>query len=255
MTQSVKLKLEYLQNNAANQTLANTTFALLDQIVQAGVKDKDLATPPGSPSNGDAYIVASSPAGAWVGKADQIAYWLTDAGAWQFIAPLTGWMVSVLDELDANGVPKRYGYTGSTWSLPDMTGGAVSSVNGKAGSVTVLAPIIVACSDEVTALTAGTEKITFRMPYDFALTAVRASLTVAQASGSILTIDINKGGTSILSTKLTIDNAEKTSATAATPPVISDAALADDDEITIDIDQVGDGTASGLKITLIGYQP
>ncbi|MCY1357134.1 hypothetical protein D9M69_436150 [compost metagenome] len=136
-----------------------------------------------------------------------------------------------------------------------MTGGAVSSVNGKAGSVTVLAPIIVACSDEVTALTAGTEKITFRMPYDFALTAVRASLTVAQASGSILTIDINKGGTSILSTKLTIDNAEKTSATAATPPVISDAALADDDEITIDIDQVGDGTASGLKITLIGYQP
>ncbi len=35
-------------------------------------------------------------------------------------------------------------------------------------------------------------------------------------------------------------------------PVISDAALADDAEITIDIDQIGDGTAKGLKITLIG---
>jgi hypothetical protein len=51
---------------------------------------------------------------------------------------------------------------------------------------------------------------------------------------------------------LTIDNTEKTSKTAATPAVISDTALADDAEITIDIDQVGDGTAKGLKITLIG---
>lgn len=112
--------------------------------------------------------------------------------------------------------------------------------------------IVVACSDESTALTTGTAKVTFRMPRGMALTAVRGSLTVAQASGSILTIDVNEGGTTILSTKLTIDNTEKTSTTAATPPVISDASLADDAEITIDIDQVGDGTAKGLKITLIG---
>jgi len=58
--------------------------------------------------------------------------------------------------------------------------------------------------------------------------------------------------TTILSTKLTIDNTEKTSTTAATAAVISDTALADDAEITIDIDQIGDGTAKGLKITLIG---
>ena len=112
--------------------------------------------------------------------------------------------------------------------------------------------IVVAASDETTALAAGTGKITFRMPYAFTLTAVRASLTTAQTSGSILTVDINEGGTTILSTKLTIDNTEKTSTTAATAPVISDVNLADDAEITIDIDQVGDGTAKGLKITLIG---
>jgi hypothetical protein len=34
--------------------------------------------------------------------------------------------------------------------------------------------------------------------------------------------------------------------------VISDTALADDAEITIDIDQIGDGTAKGLKVMLIG---
>lgn len=242
MTQSAKLKLEYLQNNAANQTLANTTFAILDQIVQAGVKDKDLATPPGSPSDGDAYIVASSPTGAWSGKAGQVAYWLTAAGAWQFIMPQTGWMVSVLDELDANSVPRRYGYTGSVWVQPESSGGATTQ------------SIIIACSDETTALAAGTAKVTFRMPYAFTLQGVRASLTTAQTSGSILTVDINEGGTSVLSTKLTIDNTEKTSTTAATPPVISDTSLADDAEITVDIDQVGDGTAKGLKVVLIGVK-
>ena len=112
--------------------------------------------------------------------------------------------------------------------------------------------IILAASDETTALTTGTSKVTFRMPYAFTVSAVRASLSTAQTSGSILTVDINDGGTTILSTKLTIDNTEKTSTTAATPAVISDTSLADDAEITIDIDQVGDGTAKGLKITLIG---
>lgn len=111
--------------------------------------------------------------------------------------------------------------------------------------------IQVACSDETTAITAGTAKVTFRMPYAATLVGVRASLATAQVSGNIFTVDINEGGTSVLSTKLTIDNTEKTSTTAATPAVISDSALADDAEITIDVDQIGNGTAKGLKVTLI----
>lgn len=114
--------------------------------------------------------------------------------------------------------------------------------------------LIIAASDETTALTTGTSKVTFRMPYAFTLTAVRASLTTAQTSGSIFTVDINEAGASILSTKLTLDNTEKTSVTAATAAVMSDTSLADDAEITIDIDQIGDGTAKGLKVYLIGYQ-
>ncbi len=112
--------------------------------------------------------------------------------------------------------------------------------------------LVCAASDESTALTTGTAKVTFRMPYAMTLSAVRCSLTTAQTSGSIFTVNINDSGTTILSTKLTIDNTEKTSTTAATAAVISDVNLADDTEITIDIDQVGDGTAKGLKITLIG---
>lgn len=114
--------------------------------------------------------------------------------------------------------------------------------------------LVVAVGDETSAITAGTSKITFRMPFAMKLTAVRGSLSTAQTSGSIFTVDINDSGTTVLSTKLTIDNTEKTSTTAATPAVISDSALADDAEITIDVDQVGDGTAKGLKVALIGYR-
>jgi hypothetical protein len=114
--------------------------------------------------------------------------------------------------------------------------------------------LIFAVSDETTALTAGTSTGVFRMPYGFTLTAVRASVTTA-GTGSVITVDINESGTSILSTKLTIDATEKTSTTAATAAVISDTALADDAEITIDIDTVDSGgVGAGLKVYLIGYQ-
>lgn len=112
----------------------------------------------------------------------------------------------------------------------------------------------VAVSDEDTALATGTGKLTFRMPYAMTLTAIRASVKTAP-TGAALTVDVNEGGASILSTKLTIDATEKTSVTAATPAVISDSALADDAEITIDIDAVGSTVAgSGLKLTFYGYR-
>lgn len=109
----------------------------------------------------------------------------------------------------------------------------------------------IAASDETTTLTAGIAKATFRIPAAVTLSAVRASLTTASDSGGTVTVDINQDGASILSTKLTIDALEKTSTTAAVGAVISDATLTDDAEITIDIDDPGNG-AAGLKVTLIG---
>lgn len=114
---------------------------------------------------------------------------------------------------------------------------------------------IIACSDETTALTTGTAKATFRMPYAFTVTDVRGSVTTAPTGGTLLTVDVNDGGTTILSTKLTFDASEKTTTTAATARVISDTALADDAEVTIDIDAVGSTIAgAGLKVTIIGYR-
>ena len=111
---------------------------------------------------------------------------------------------------------------------------------------------VIACSDETSDLTTG-EKVVYRMPYAYTVEAVRASLTTAATGGTLLTVDINEGGTTILSTKLTIDASETTSTTAATPAVISDSALANDAEISIDIDAIGStNTGKGLKVYIIG---
>lgn len=110
----------------------------------------------------------------------------------------------------------------------------------------------IAMSDETTAITTGNAKATFRAPFAFTLTDVRANLNTASTSG-IVTVDINDTGVSILSTKLTIDVNEKTSVTAAVPPVISNSAIADDDELTFDIDVAGTG-AKGLKVWLYGLR-
>jgi len=112
--------------------------------------------------------------------------------------------------------------------------------------------LIIACSDETSNLTVGVNKAIFRSPYAFTLTAVRASVNTAP-TGSTLIADINENGASVLSTKLSIDASEKTSTTAASAAVISDSSIADDAELTIDIDQIGSTIAGrGLKVVLIG---
>jgi hypothetical protein len=109
----------------------------------------------------------------------------------------------------------------------------------------------VALSDEATAITTGTAKVTMRAPYAFSITSIpRASLSTVSSSG-IPTVDINVAGSSILTNKLTIDASEKTSTTAATAATLTNnpTNVSDDAEITFDIDVAGTG-AKGLKVTI-----
>lgn len=116
------------------------------------------------------------------------------------------------------------------------------------GAATHTNTVTIACSDMTTALTAGTTKAYWRAPFNCTVVDVRASVITASSSG-VVTADINDGGTTILSTKLTIDASEKTSTTAATPYVLSDTALSSDAEVTIDIDAEGTN-AAGLLVTI-----
>lgn len=137
-----------------------------------------------------------------------------------------------------------------TYAAPGTSGNVMLSNGTDWTSGKIPEALIVAVSDESTAITTGTAKVTFRMPYAMTLTSVRASVNTASSSG-LPTINVKESGTTIFSTKVTIDANEKTSQTAATPSVLSDTSLADDAEMTVDIDVAGTG-AKGLKIILIG---
>jgi len=107
----------------------------------------------------------------------------------------------------------------------------------------------------------GTGKDSLILPYGLLLDTVAnggiyATLAVAQAAGVVLTVDVNRNGTSILSTKLTFDNNERTTMTAAIPPVLVPGGnvLAKGDEISIDVDQVGTALAKGLRVYLVGQR-
>lgn len=269
------------QSGTNQNSIPANDNALRAEILQRNVNNATTAQP-ASPSDGDTYIIQSTHTGAQWSTFTPKDLAIYKSGTWKAFAPVEGVRVSV------SGV--SYIYTSGAWTAAGGGGGgsmtnpmtAVADlVVGGTVTAGVAAParlakgsalqglrvnaagtalewatrtvaIPIACSDETTALAVGNSKVTFRMPYAMTLTAVRASLTTAQASGSIFTVDINEGGVSILSTRITIDNTEKTSTSAVTAPVIADASLADDAEITIDIDQIGDGTAKGLKVYLIG---
>lgn len=153
-----------------------------------------------------------------------------------------------IDAEDVNVVDAGGFYTGvEVEDILQEIGGILEGLGDQ-----VLQQIPIAISDEATNLAAGTNKVIFHMAYDFDLSEVIAGVSVAQTAGSILQFDINVNSSSILSTKLTIDNSEKTSITAATPAVISSGTLNKGDEIAIDIDTVGTPLAKGAKIYMIG---
>jgi len=130
MATSPNLGITYLEEGqqSAEVTLNDGTN-ILDVLVQPTVIDKDLTTPPGSPTDGDRYIVGGSATGGWSGQDDKIALYFN---GWVFITPAEGWHMFVQDE---NGL---YYFDGSAWQpgarLPTMTDGTRGTA-GAAGRV------------------------------------------------------------------------------------------------------------------------
>lgn len=118
---------------------------------------------------------------------------------------------------------------------------------------TVPVTLMIAASDETTAITAAAGKRKFRAPYAFTLTGVRCSVGTAP-TGANLIIDVNETGTtSVLATKVTIEDGEYSSVDATAQPVIGDPGIADNADMSIDFDQVGSTIAGdGVKCTLYG---
>jgi len=94
---TTKLLLPYiLAAQAQKHVTHNEALRLLDGLVQMSVPDRDLSMPPGSPVEGDRYIVASAATGAWTGWDDDIA--LFGDGIWFRLPKQVGWRAWVEDE-------------------------------------------------------------------------------------------------------------------------------------------------------------
>lgn len=96
-------------SQAQKHVTANEATLGLDALSQLSCIDRNLSAPPGSPSNGDTYIVGSSPTGAWAGEANSVAYFY--GGAWYFYPPKEGWIAYLQDETTYRA------YNGSAWVL------------------------------------------------------------------------------------------------------------------------------------------
>lgn len=107
---------------------------------------------------------------------------------------------------------------------------------------------------QTAAITTGLGK-TFFAPWALKLHDLAIGLVVPQTSGSIFTVDIKVNGTTILATKLTIDNTEYTSATGTAFAFAStNTQINKFDRVSIHVDQVGDGTAKGLEVLFYGVR-
>lgn len=99
MSDTPKLGLpEISESQSAKYLTHNDALRRLDILVQASAIDKDLTAPPGSPADGDTYIVGAtnSTSGDWEDHDDNIAFY--ESGAWVFLTPNEGWHFWLCDE-------------------------------------------------------------------------------------------------------------------------------------------------------------
>ena len=120
--ESAKLRIPYIAAAQAQKHVThNEGVTLLDTLVQLSVLDKDLVDPPGSPTEGDTYIVAGAggtATGAWAGWEKRVARHID--GEWRSYLPGqgngAGWLAWVLDE------DTMYRFDGVDWDAAGIEG-------------------------------------------------------------------------------------------------------------------------------------
>jgi hypothetical protein len=109
MATSPKLVGTLLTTNQANaEATVNTFLKLLEAFTPQPAVEDVTNTPPGSPNEGDVYMVSATATGAWTGEEGNFAVYLDSA--WFFVIPKEGMTRYVKD---TNAHDK---YDGSTWS-------------------------------------------------------------------------------------------------------------------------------------------
>lgn len=82
MSASPRYGIPFVLESQAQANITHNEAILALQVLATGVDDYDINAPPGSPADGDAYIIGSAPTGAWAGRPHSIAYYMA---GWRFI--------------------------------------------------------------------------------------------------------------------------------------------------------------------------
>lgn len=103
---------------AQKESSHNEALTLIDLVVQAGAVAFGTNAPPSAPVAGQAWVVGSAPAGAWVGRGGQLAGW--SDGGWRFVAPFEGLAVWIVEAAEIAR------YSGGAWVLGELAGKRVT---------------------------------------------------------------------------------------------------------------------------------
>ncbi len=122
---------------AQKHVTVNEALDALDGLVHLAVISDALMIPPGSPAEGDRYIVASGASGAWAGWDASVAQF--SGGAWLRLNPQIGWLA-----WDAAS-SQLLVWTGSAWTGLDIAMGLLA----RASSVRVAESLAGAATDMV----------------------------------------------------------------------------------------------------------
>lgn len=109
----------------------NLALRVIDALLQLAVIEVNRNAPPGSPADGDLYIVGTG-SGAWTGQDGNLARYVTDGAFWQFYT--AGDQVrAVIDQTDR----MLWVWTGSAWArwpvLAQLTNAADDAAAATAG--------------------------------------------------------------------------------------------------------------------------
>lgn len=108
MSETPLLQLPLLEAGQAQKHVThNEALLRLDALIQLSVISRSVAVPPGTPVDGDRYLLGASPTGLWSGHGGEIA--ARQAGSWIYYPPRKGWRLWVEDE-DA-----LLAYNGTAW--------------------------------------------------------------------------------------------------------------------------------------------
>lgn len=102
---------------AQKESSHNEALSQVDLLMHANAVSLGSNTPPASPISGQAWVVGPTPAGDWIGRANQLAGW-TDGG-WRFAAPMPGMIVWIAEAADFAR------YSDDVWVLGELRGAKV----------------------------------------------------------------------------------------------------------------------------------